>query len=947
MKLALKCALVSLLVPTSMTAVLGAQEQKRPWQEVTVPSTREVAANFKAPPREYGAIQPFQSWNGANAGQRVPGIPYDAAEVRARIVRDLDRLSANGIFIINLSPGRRAPGEGKYLSQEHMDQVKFTVGELAKRNMRMWIQDESDYPSGFAGGYISERYPQLGMQDIVSDITVHVAPGQTLTMPVPPDTLAIWATETDANQQIEKVIPIPVPADMQLKYQAPNEGTTPNEPRHSWQVQFMRHIYLSSPTRNFNRADGTRAKDATYSIIDYLDLKATDAFLQTVHETYFGAVGDQFGKIVLGFFGDEPDYSSGIPWTPKLLETFKAQKGYDLAPYIPSWFDHKPIEKSDLARADYYDVWSGIFKDSFFGEQANWAKAHNVEYLVHLNHEETMMALERSEGDYFRDNRYVEVPGIDNLSQLIPSLVHTPDGTWNINNNFPKLASSAAHLFGKPKVWAEEGGGVGIDGKYQIDFQMVRGVNALEIRVPVLRGNFAASSNDPSTPPPAIAPEAAMIAWYTNRGGYLMAIGRPAAQVALYHPGSSIWMGGDAATEADRSTTKLGWQLFEHQVDWDYFDEQSLSSVATLENGGFKNLSGQVYKAIVLPSMTVITRTALARLQAFAKQGGKVIFVGKTPSLILDKTFMDAKEKPDLSFATLVEASGDITPAVLAALPKPDVKLDAEFARLTYTHRKWTDGDMYFFFNESNKAESRVATIAGHGTAQSWDLGTGEIHAMAAATVDADGVKIPLVLGPYEAKVVVVGPLPAGVAAAEPSFATAGDTVAELDGDWAVSLNGKDTTTALKPWEELGAAGFTGPATYHRQFTATAAPKGKRVYLEIGDVHDYAKVTLNGKELGVRAWGPYRWDVTGALKTGANDLQVEVDATPAGRGGPGGAPPAAAAPAAPAAGGAGARRRQSAGGAGAAAAPTGRGGRGAAGVPTTSGLLGPVRVVVR
>ncbi len=955
MKLALKCALISLLVPMSMTAVLVAQEA-RPWQQVTVPSTREVAANFKAPPREYGAIQPFQSWNGANAGQRLPGIPYDAAEVRARIVRDLDRLSANGIFIINLSPGRRAPGEGKYLSPEHMDQVKFTVGELAKRNMRMWIQDESDYPSGFAGGYITERFPQLGMQDIVSDITVHVAPGQTLQMPVPQDALAIWATETDAQGQIEKVIPIPLPADMQLKYQAPNEGTTPNEPRHSWQVQFLRHIYLSSPTRNFNRADGTRAKDATYSIIDYLDPKATDAFLHTVHETYFDAVGDQFGKIVLGFFGDEPDYSSGIPWTPKLLDTFKAQKGYDLTPYIPSWFDHKPIAGADLARADYYDVWSGIFKDSFFGEQANWAKAHNVEYLVHLNHEETMLSLERSEGDYFRDNRYVEVPGIDNLTQLVPNLVHVPDGTWAINNNFPKLASSAAHLFGKPKVWAEEGGGVGIDGKYQIDFQMVRGVNALEIRVPVLRGNFAASSNDPSTPPPAIAPEAKMIAWYTNRGGYLMAIGRPAAQVALYHPGNSIWMGGDAATEADRSTTKLGWQLFEHQVDWDYFDEQSLSSVATLENGGFKNLSGQVYKAVVLPSMTVITRTGLARLQAFAKQGGKVIFVGKTPSLILDKTFMDAKEKPDLSFATLLEASGDITPAVLAALPKPDVKLDAEFARLTYTHRKWTDGDMYFFFNESNQAESRVATIAGHGAAQDWDLGTGEIHPMLAATVDADGVKIPLVLGPYEAKVVVVGPLPKDVAAAEPSFAAAGYTVAALDGDWSVSLNGKDTTTALKSWEELGATGFAGPATYHRQFTATAAPRGKHVYLEIGDVHDYAKVTLNGKELGARAWGPYRWDVTGALKAGANDLRIEVDATPAGRGGPGGAPPVAAAPAAPAvglatapaAGGVGARRRQgAAAGAGAGPAAASAGAGRSAAVPATSGLLGPVLLVAR
>ena len=313
--------------------------------------------------------------------------------------------------------------------------------------------------------------------------------------------------------------------------------------------------------------------------------------------------------------------------------------------------------------------------------------------------------------------------------------MHTPDGTWNINNNFPKLASSD----GAPVRQAE---GLGGRGRRNGDRRQVP--DGLPTGA---RSNHAGASRavDARRPPdeplpanPVVQPQAKLIAMYGNRGGYLMSIGRPAAQVGLYHPGNTIWMGGDAATEADRSTTKLGWQLFEHQVDWDYFDEQSLSSVATLANGGFTNLSGQTYKAIVLPSMTVITRTGLARLKEFAKQGGKVIFVGKTPSLILDKTFMDAKEKPDLSFATLIEASGDITPAVLAALPKPDVKLDAEFPRLTYTHRALTDGDMYFFFNESNKAESRVATIAGHGKAQDWDLATGEIHPLSAATAEGD-----------------------------------------------------------------------------------------------------------------------------------------------------------------------------------------------------------------
>src|ERR1039458_1725176 len=225
-RFAMRAVLKVLLLPLLSSAMLA----QRPWQEITVPSVAEAAANFKAPPREYGAIQPFASWNGA-----------DPQEVRARIVRDFDRLSANGIFVVNLSPGRRVPGEGKYLSPEHMDQLKFTVAEAAKRNMRLWIQDESDYPSGFAGGYISERYPELGMQDIIADITVHVAPGQTLTMPVPSNALAIMALESDAQQQVEKVIPIPIPADLQLTWLKPAEGSTPNEARHSWQVVFVRH----------------------------------------------------------------------------------------------------------------------------------------------------------------------------------------------------------------------------------------------------------------------------------------------------------------------------------------------------------------------------------------------------------------------------------------------------------------------------------------------------------------------------------------------------------------------------------------------------------------------------------------------------------------------------------------------------------------------------------
>ncbi len=892
----MKTAIKMLLLPL-LAAVLPAQ---RPWQQITVPSVRDVAGNFGTPPHEFGAIQPFMSWNGPDAKERM-----------ARIVEDLDRLSADGVFMVNVSPGRGVPA---YLSPEHMNQMRFVVQEAKKRGMKLWLQDESDYPSGFAGGNMIKQYPQLSMQGIVADIHIRVAPGQRLSVPVPSDTLAVMALETTRDQQLRNVIPISLPADGQLKWIVPNEGSTPNEPHYDWEVVFVRHIYISSPTRNFNREDGTRAKDGLYSIIDYLDPEATRAFLKVTHETYRQAVGDEFGNTILGFFGDEPDYSiNGMPWTPKLLEEFQKQKGYDLRPYIPMFFTGKLTDEAQRAKADYWDVWSGIFQNSFFGEQSAWCAKYNVEYLVHLNHEETMMALVRSEGDYFRDNRYVEVPGIDNLSQLVPAAIHTPDGTWRINNNFPKIASSAAHLFGRPKVWTESAGGPGIDGKFQLDFQLVRGVTELQIRLPGGRG----PGGETASP----APQGALLAWYANRGGYLMAIGRPAAQVGLYHPANSMWMGDE---EADRSTTKLGWQLYEHQVEWDYFDEQSLSSVATIAGGGFKNLSGQVYQAIVVPSSTVITRTGLERFRAFVKAGGKLIFVGKTPTLVVDKTFLNAKDAaPDLSFAALIEPAGDITPRVIAALPKPDVALDSPWPRLTYTHRSWRDGEMYLFFNESNQEESRTATIAGRGQAQAWDLGTGQIHTISGATAEGDSVRLPLVLGPYETKVVVVGPLPGEAFSPEPSLVS-GTTLAELGGNWELDLNGKQVTTPLKSWEELGTQSFGGPAIYRKQFTAPAAPAGKRVFLEIADVREYARVRVNGQVFEARAWQPYRWDITDSLRAGFNDLQINVFATPSGRGGGQGAPGAPAV-------------YGSVGGGG------GRGG----GTPPVSGLLGPVRLVAR
>ena len=148
----------------------------------------------------------------------------------------------------------------------------------------------------------------------------------------------------------------------------------------------------------------------------------------------------------------------------------------------------------------------------------------------------------------------------------------------------------------------------------------------------------------------------------------------------------------------------------------------------------------------------------------------------------------------------------------------------------------------------------------------------------------------------------------------------------------------KQITTSLKSWEEIGVTNFTGTGIYKREFTVAAAlPQDKRVYLDLGNVHEVACVRLNGTQLDVLPWPPYLWDVTQSVKSGANTLEVQVRKASSGepRGMFGAAGP-----------GGGGRGR---GGAGANAGgfPGGAGRGGPAALPAASGLLGPVRVLAQ
>jgi alpha-L-rhamnosidase len=783
-------ACLSLPFSTLRSAAAEDGRAAQPWREITVPTVAEAAAAFAQPPMEYRAIH-WAIWGGP--------------QTKERITADIDRIHANGggVYMINNSRGVQP----RYLSSEYMDLVKTVVQECKKNGMKVWIEGDCGYPDGFAGGLISRDYPQLGMQGIVADAHCTVAAGQTLDIPLPPDTLGIVARPRPVAVAPPPDAPaptarrFPLPADGNFKYTVPRGGAgeltvqlpnadvrynlTVGEPfairlppdtkgimlvassgdrgrggrggrgagadapagtvvplpadghlkwtapagTESWEVTFIRHAYRTSPTRNDNGEDGGVTKDTLYSLIDYLDPVATDTYLKVIYETYEKVVGDEFGKTVLGFRGDETDFTGVSPWTPKLLETFQKRKGYDFKPYIPQIFGGGRLTpEAQRARADYWDVWSGMFRDSFYKRMENWCTARHMEFMVHLNHEELMMAgggdLIKNEGSFWRDMRYVGVPGVDNLNQIGPGIVA----------DFPKLAGSAAHVTGRPLVWDEEGGGLGQKGKFVVDYQLVRGINYMNIR-----GLNATNG--------------AEIGWYVSRAQHLLAIGRPAAQVALLHPTDSMWMGDK---EADDDTLKLVTQLLEQQIDFDHIDANELASVVTLKKGGLKNLSGQTYRAVIVPTSTVIQKAVLERLRAFADAGGKVIFVGRTPAMVVDRTFLHPEAgAPDLSFA-MIEPTPEITDRVVAALPPPDVKLDTACPPIKYIHRALKDGEVYFFFNESDQPQLRTVTLAGTGQVQVWDAASGMIHQLDGVTQAAGRVAVPLALTNYEARFIVL-----------------------------------------------------------------------------------------------------------------------------------------------------------------------------------------------
>ncbi|MDE1177014.1 MAG: glycosyl hydrolase [Edaphobacter sp.] len=710
---------------------------EQPWQKMQMPQAAEVAKAWQNPPSEYGP-EPYYGMNGA----------IDMTVVR----RDLDRMHLLGYRAVTAQYGAGSPFA--YLSPEYFAFFRRFVEEAKKRDMRVWIVDDAGYPSGFAGGRFTSERPELRMQALQVAETATVNGGERFERTVKPDTVAVTAVNADGKAE---QIPF---ADGAVAWAAPAG---------KWTVTVVEHRFSTSPTRS--DTNPKRVKDGSQSLEDYMNPEATAQYLAFTHEQYKKAMGDEFGKTIMGFRGDEPDYSiRGLPWTPKFFARFTELKGYDVRPYLAGLLvkPEQMTESSKRVRADYLDVFSQMFRDGFFKPQAEWCAANGLEYQVHLNHEEMEMHLVQSEGEFFRAMQTVQVPGIDSIWHQI----------WKDTvSDFPRLASSVSHVYGRPRAFTESFAAYRPEpdvemARYVLNEQFVRGVNLVETMY------MPASTAGRMGSPYMSEPGYPALLEYVRRMSYLLSMGRPAARVALYLPSSAMWMGDEAADRQFVSTERL---LSERQIDFDIVSEDALARDLKAGKGVFTTESGNSYGTVILPGEMVLSEAAAERLHAFAKGGGEVMMLGHLPSLISDKDYLHARAATPADFAWAKVVSGselEETPtppaqppasapgpqvvsasletAMRSVIERGDVALERPSRSLRVMRRRLGDADVFLLFNEGPDAFEQKVILHGAGRrVEEWDAQTGKTFGVGASR-RKDGVTTKVALKGYEAVVLVV-----------------------------------------------------------------------------------------------------------------------------------------------------------------------------------------------
>ena len=523
-------------------------------------------------------------------------------------------------------------------------------------------------------------------------------------------------------------------------------------------------------------------------------------------------------------------------WTQGLERIFRKRLGYSLVPYLPVFAGYvvKDVGTSERFLADFRRLVADLFAENYGDEMARLCHAHGLKFSLEPH------------GDFASDDmRYGQEADI-----VIGNFWSGAKGT--VNPGVERLVASIAHVWGRryvgseaftaqPKGWLRTPAYI----KAQGDYAYCLGIN----RIIYHRYAHQPWVNPTYVPGMTMGPwgmhfERTQTWWYLakdwvtyqTRCQQMLQDGRFVADVVLF-----------CGEEAPNSLKGV-----ENVPKGHGFDGCATAAVKAMrvEKGELVLPSGMRYRILAVPDKCRTSPNMAHTLERFKAEGATVVTYGEVKDALVRKGIT-----PDFS------------------CPHDGV---------SYIHRQYEGGeDAYFVaWQGATGATVRCSFRQEGRLPELWNPETGETSDALEWRMRDGRTEVTIDFEPSGSVFVVFRKAANGVTDANRRMRQMMVHEQPVMGGWELSFpSGWGAPEnlhldSLRSWTDVpddGVRYFSGTATYSKRIVPErAVGAGERLVLDLGDVREFAEVTVNGKSYPVLWKPPFRIDITDAVMPKSN-----------------------------------------------------------------------------
>ncbi|MGN0432964.1 MAG: hypothetical protein ACI4EB_00355 [Bilifractor sp.] len=794
--------------------------------------------------------------------------------------------------------------------------MDIILDEAKKRKMKVWILDDSHFPTGYANGALKAKPVSLRRQSIYTE-TIRCHGRRKFSCDLKKifhhlPTTAIWkivgkkmnegADVFDDDCVLDAAVlrgdskmPVSVP------YEVTGDRLTAELP------EGTEKLYITILTRNAG---------IHRDYINMMDAESVRVLIDAVYEPHYAHYRDEFGGTIAGFFSDEPELGNGVyfsnqvkigndfdmPWSRPLSEEMEKAFGRNWKSRMPLLFDEGADRKSAAeTRLIYMDAVTNLVKKNFSEQIGSWCRSHGVSYIGHVIEDNNQHCrCGAGIGHYFRGLAGQDMAGIDDIGgQVIPFREDAPaegmmkwmggrDGEF-YHYCLGALGASLAAVDPRKKGrcmceifgnygWSE---GPRLE-KYLADHFMVQGINYF-----VPHAFSPKAYPDPDCPPhfyahgnnPQYRSFGHVIA-YMNRICSLLSDGKPVCGTAVLYQAEQEWMG---RSMPDQKILRILMenQMIAHILPEDVLDHKN--EYGTRLERGQLFVNGNVYHTLLIPKSEFITARLAKELAAMADLGISVCFVDALPEAVIGS-----------GSAGLAEALAAKCPCIrLGDVPSHtarEMRIFPANTGIRYFHYRGEE-EVLYFVNENPAAWSGEARLEGEMDLIGYDAWENALVAVPYVKKDGQTV-IPLSLDSCESLILIRND---GLELRGETRQTQVEEAVDLtDGrqTWIVSscrsidyptFKGEEEQRTLTPFSRRH-KNFSGFIAYETEVVFPVSflqgrQSGHQIRIFVESAGEDAELFWNGKSIGTRVLSPCCFDVTEYAKEGSNTLRIEVATT--------------------------------------------------------------------